>query len=239
MKISVIFQDNIIFMKEKSFIVFVIVTLLINTSLSSQTADHKVAYGISGISTEYYGDYGIGFLRFDRIYAGLGLSMGKYLSPSFDMGVQGSLGKYGYFTSITDRFYGNKFDLSIYGHYKLNNGHILGKYDKLSPFFSFGLGFATYSRDPERDFGTFPTIITGGVDLILPVGVGLKYQISESLALQYQYQYNFTSHDDRDENRRFPFPLNEIRIGNDAYGKHIISLVFSFVSLQSNDCYCQ
>lgn len=234
-----IFQDNIIFMKEKSFIVFVIVTLFLNTSLTSQTVDNKIAFGISGISTEYYGDYGNGFLRFDRIYSGLGLSMSKYLSPSFDMGVQGSLGKYGYFTNITERFFGNKFDLSMYGHYKLNNGYILGKYDKLSPYFSFGLGFATYSRDAERDFGEFPTIITGGADLIIPVGVGLKYQISESFALQYQYQYNFTNHDFRDENRRSSFPANTTRTGNDAYGKHIISLVFSFVSPQSNDCYCQ
>lgn len=226
-------------MKERSIILFVIVSLFFNTSLIAQTVDNKLAFGINGISTEYYGDYGNGFLRLDRIYSGLGFSVNGYLSPSFDMGIQGSYGKYGYFTSITERFFGNIFDLSIYGHYKLNNGYILGKYNKLSPFFSLGLGLATYSRDTERDFGVNPTIITGGGDLIIPVGVGLKYQISESISLQYQYQYNFTNHDFRDENSRKSFPFNAIRIGNDAYGKHIISLVFSFVTLQDNDCYCQ
>lgn len=225
-------------MKERSIILFVIASLFFNTSLIAQTVDNKLAFGINGISTEYYGDYGNGFLRLDRIYSGLGFSVNGYLSPSFDMGIQGSFGKYGYFTSITDRFLGNKFDLSLFGHYKLNNGLILGKYNKLSPFLSLGLGFATYSRAVEYDFGTFPTIITGGADLIIPIGAGIKYQLSEGFALQYQYLYNFTNHDNRDENQHLGATVNTNN-RNDAFGTHALSIIFSFVSLPGRSCQCQ
>ncbi|MEA4935208.1 MAG: hypothetical protein VB102_01055 [Paludibacter sp.] len=223
-------------MKQRSTILFVILALLFNTSLIAQTVDNKLAFGINGISTEYYGDYGNGFLRFDRIYPGYGLSMTGYLSPSFDIGIQGSFGRYGYFKSITERFFGNKFDVSLFGHYKLNNGYIFGKYDKLSPFIALGIGFATYQRDPDYDHGEFPTIITEGADLIIPFGVGLKYQLSEGVAFQYQYLYNFTNHDIRDENRHTAFPHDNM---NDAFGSHVLSFIFSFVNAQDKNCYCR
>lgn len=223
-------------MKQTNIILFVIVTLLFNTSLTAQTVDNKIAFGINGISTEYYGDYGNGFLRLDRVYPAYGLSISGYISPSFDLGIQGSFGKYGYFTSITERFFGNKFDLSLFGHYKLNNGYILGKYDKLSPFVALGIGLATYSRNPDYDYGDSPTIITKGADLIIPLGIGLKYQLSEGVALQYQFLYNFTNHDLRDENRNV-FPIdNNI---NDAFGSHVLSFIFSFVNVQGKNCYCR
>jgi opacity protein-like surface antigen len=223
-------------MKERSIILFVIVTLFLNTSSIAQTVDNKIAFGLNGISTEYYGDYGNGFLRLDRIYSGFGVSLNRYITPSLDMGIQAGYGKYGYFSSISERFFGNKFDISLMGHYKFNNGYIFGKYDKLSPFIALGIGFASYSRASEYDYGENPTIITEGADLIIPVGLGLKYQFSESLAIQYQYLYNFTNHDFRDENRQIEFDLNNI---NDAYGSHIVSLILSFVTLQDKSCYCQ
>jgi len=224
-------------MKERSIILFVIFALFFNTSLIAQTVDNKLAFGINGISTEYYGEYGNGFLRLDRIYSGFGLSVNGYISPSFDMGIQGSFGKYGFFTTITDRFIGNKFDLSLFGHYKLNNGYILGKYNKISPFLSLGLGFATYSRAAEYDFGTFPTIITGGADFIIPIGAGIKYQLSESFALQYQYLYNFTNNDVRDENKHAGV-IVDTNNRKDAFGSHSLSIIFSFVSFPGRNCQC-
>lgn len=222
-------------MKERNFILFVIVTLFFNTTLIAQTVDNKIAFGINAVSTEYFGDYGNGFLRLDRIYPAYGLSISGYLSPSFDLGIQGTFGKYGYFKSITERFFGNKFDVSLFGHYKLNNGYILGKYDRLSPFVALGIGFATYSRNPDYDYGEFPTIVTKGADFIIPFGVGLKYQLSEGVAIQYQLLYNFTNHDLRDENsRRFPEDNR-----NDAFGSHVLSFIFSFVSIQDKNCYCR
>jgi len=216
---------------------------------SAQTADYRFSVGLNVLRTEYNGDYGSALFDFQQnMNIGLGLSLGYYVNPSFDFGLQTSYGKYGYFENALNNFHGQKFDASMYSHYKLNNGYLLSKESRIAPFISLGFGVATYGIDPRVDkSGVDPTvkpsIIVKGVDLILPVGLGLKYQVTNQFAIQYQYLYNFTSSDVHDQNRSggvvntvfgtaaHPYSMP----GNDAYGQHVFSLIFNFGKPRDTD----
>ena len=211
--------------------------------VNAQTADSKFAIGISGIQNEYDGDYGSGIFNFKQsLYPAGGLSLSYFLTPSFDLGLQGSYGKYGYRENKVNYFRGLKTDASLFTHYKLNNGYILSKDSKLSPFISLGVGFAKYGIDASLDkSGTnkslYPTIITKGTDFVVPVGAGLKYQITDHFAVQYQYLYNFTNADNHDENLGANYfgKKHPSRLVNDCYGQHIVSLVFNFGKPRDTD----
>jgi len=221
-------------MRKKGTLLAIILT--VTQLLSAQTVDNKFAIGVNLIKNEYNGDYGSAIWNFNQNYYGGGLSLGYYLNPSFDLGLQGTLGSYGYKESIENRFWGGKYDGSFYAHYKLNNGYILKADSKLSPFISLGLGFANYFV--YNDAYPWPTIITGKVDFVVPVGLGLKYQINKSIAIQYQYLYNYTSSDIHDENRGpnfFGSTAHSSKYGNDDYGQHWLGIVFSLGKEKDTD----
>jgi outer membrane protein OmpA-like peptidoglycan-associated protein len=216
--------------------------------MKAQTADYKFAIGLNVLRNEYNGDYGNGIFNFTQVMnPGVGLSLAYYLNPSFDLGLQSSYGMYGFYESDANRFTGMKFDMSVYTHYKFNNGYFLKKDSRLSPFLSLGVGFATYGINSQvdksgSDPSLYPTIITKGVDLIIPVGAGLKYQITQAFAIQYQYLYNITNSDIHDQNRTgivnnfFGTPAHPYSMaGNDAYGQHVFSLIFNFGKLKDTD----
>lgn len=216
---------------------------------SAQTADYRFSVGLNVLRTEYDGDYGSAIFDFQQnMNIGLGVSLGYYLNPSFDLGLRAGYGKYGYSEDAVNFFQGQKTDMSLYTHYKLNNGYLLSKKSKIAPFISVGVGFATYGIDPRKDRSGInpaldPTIIVSGTDLIVPVGAGLKYQVTNEFALQYQYLYNFTNSDVHDQNRSggvvntvFGTPAHPTeKKGNDAYGQHMFSVVFSFGKPRDTD----
>src|SRR5665647_2672734 len=119
--------------------------------MNAQTADYKFAIGLNVIRNEYNGDYGNGIFDFKQIlYPSTGLSLSYFLSPSFDLGLQGNYGAYGYIENTknlvktVNQFQGAKLDASLYIHYKFDNGYILQKNSRLSPFLSLGIGGAKY-----------------------------------------------------------------------------------------------
>ena len=212
---------------------------------NAQTADNKLAIGLGVIRNEYNGDYGNGIFDFSqKMYPAGGLTLSCFLSPSFDLGLQGSYGNYGYTENENNRFDGRKADISLFTHYKLNNGYILKKDSRLSPFISLGVGMATYSINKMYDkSGTDaslnPMINIYGNDLVIPVGLGLKYQITSRFAIQYQYLYSLTNRDNHDEHQGDSFFGTSLhpysKSGNDAYGQHVFSLVFNFGKAKDTD----
>ena len=223
-------------MKKRNLLLagFFSVVLLVN----AQTEDSKVALGLNFVRNEYNGDYGNGIFNFNQPwYIGGGLSLSTYLNHSFDLGAQGSYGNYGYKETTANKFEGAKLDLSLFTHYKLNNGYIFKKESKLSPFLSLGVGLATYFTNNSAT--PYPTIITKGNDFILPVGAGLKYQFTRSFAIQYQYLYTFTNADNHDENRGSNYfgskSHPKYKSGDDTFGEHLFSLVFSFGKPRDTD----
>lgn len=214
---------------------FILGIALASQFLYAQTADNKVALGLNLTRSEYNGDYGNAIWDFNQHYfgQGFGLSLATYLNSSFDLGLQGNFGEYGYYKNKLNRFVGDKLDLSLFGHYKLNNGYIFSEKARLSPFISMGIGYASYSRGSDDDY-VYPRIIVGK-DLIVPIGAGLKWQIANKFALQYQYLYNFTNHDNHDEIREANYPGYYTKSGNDAFGQHMLSMIFSFGKARDTD----
>jgi len=218
---------------------FLIGFLSIGLIVSAQTADNRVALGINYVKNEYNGDFGNGIFNFGDYewYNAGGLSLATILSPSFDLGLQASFGNYGYTESTANQFSGSKLDATLFTHYKLNNGYIFSKESKLSPFLSLGLGFARYGINNNAQ--PYPTIITKGIDVILPLGAGLKYQFTKAFAIQYQYLYTYTNADNHDLNRGPNFFGSSshpgYKSGNDVYGQHLLGVVFSLGGTKDSD----
>ena len=217
--------------------------------MSAQTADYKFAIGINVIRNEYNGDYGNGIFNFGQVMnPSGGLSFSYYLNSSFNLGLQANYGSYGYFEDKMNNFHGQKLDMSLYTQYKLNNGYIISKNSRFTPFLSLGVGLAQYGIDSRIDKSLTnpslnPLIIVGGLDVIVPVGVGLKYQVTPRFAIQYQYLYNFTNSDVHDQNRSGGL-VNRVfgtdahpyaKPGYDAFGQHVFSLIVNFGKIKDSD----
>jgi outer membrane protein OmpA-like peptidoglycan-associated protein len=185
---------------------------------SAQNSDHKWSIGLFGGKTEYNGDLGNAFIKFDKAFYPFGaISINRYLNPSFDLGVYSSYGEYGYKKTPARRFFGEKFDVSLLLTYKLSNGYIFKEDALVTPYISAGVGMAHYHGNR----------VWNGRDYIIPVGGGLKLNITNWFALQYQLLYNFTSHDKRDHQ-----PTNG---HNEQYAAHSVGFVFSFGKMRDQD----
>lgn len=203
---------------------YLLVSLVAFASLlTAQTESNKFAIGLSGGLNEYNGDLGSGLFKFKPINPLGALSLSTYVSPSFNLGVQGSFGKIGYSGSYLEpfldatqniEFAGSKYDAFMFLEYKLNNGYILSKNSKFAPFLTAGIGLAGYvENNNDGKIQPFP------MDLVTPVGAGLKFQFSDNLAVQYKYLYSFTNHDEHD--------LTRMVDKNDGFGQHLLGVVIS------------
>jgi len=198
----------------------------------AQTAKNKMALEIGVINNEYHGDYGNGLWHISNTaYPGVALNLSYYLNPLFIIGVEWSYGNYGFKKSDINRFSLRKFDANVHVDYyfnnRFNNGFDLKEKNKLYPFLTLGVGFATYNDMFRPEDGRYLERVTSDIDIIIPMGVGLKYQVSERVALKYKYLYNFTNRDLRDENRGASNPIYQTLPGNDRFGKHVLSLAIT------------
>lgn len=210
-----------------------------------QTEDSKYALGVNVTHSEYWGDLGSDVWRISQGWKeGFGLSLGRYLSPSFDLGLQGNWGTFGYRKDAIDNFNGKKLDVGLSGHFKLNNGYMLSEDSRLSPFVSLGLGFVSYFRNNGNPEPENPKIIELN-SMAIPLGIGLKFKVNEILSLQYKYQFNFTTADRMDETRvlgnntnpdgSIRLPIYERMKSNDGFGNHMLSFVFNLSRVKDTD----
>ena len=65
-----------------------------------------------------------------------------------------------------------------------------------------------------------------GVDLTIPVGLGIKLNFTKWLAFEYQFMYNFTNRDTRD---------GKVAAKNDAFASNSVALIFSFGAPKDTD----
>lgn len=158
------------------------------SSLSGQDADNKWALGLLVGKTEYQGDLGNGIFKFKPFYGLGGVSLHRYLNPSFEFGVLGEVGNYG-FSNKTLSFQARKTDLNALLKYKFNNGYMLPEDSRVAPFITAGVGFAGFG-------GT--NTVAGELDAVIPLGGGIKVDLKPGVALQYQLLYNLTNGDNRD-----------------------------------------
>ena len=244
---------------KKSHIIIFILFLLIQIG-KSQTVERKLAVGFSISKNLYVGDYGgngiydFGHSEFTQGYLSYGLSLGVYISPAIEFGIQGNYGDYGYFNSIDytiqqirpkfgkvdapNNFLTIKYQATTSIKYKF---HFLNENDRFTPFLSIGMGLAGYTRNTSRDKPINPdngsiTAPRGnfeGTDLLIPFGFGFRYMLSEKISIQYQYLYTLTNSDIHDTHMsgspgapNYDFEHN--KKGNDAFGEHVFSVTYSF-----------
>ncbi len=190
--------------------------VLSTTILQAQTIDRKWNIGFHGGYKEYSGDLGNGFLHFDEKTATNtitgGVTLDRYLNRSFNFGVMGNYGSWGYFEGPSPTFKVDVLHLNANFRYKFNNGYMIEENSVLQPYIlaGGGMNFMTAKSSYSTD----------GNSLIGVAAVGINFQLSEAVGLNYQatYAYDFTS-DTRD--------LNADKAPNDAMLMHTIGLNFN------------
>jgi len=189
----------------KRFITITLVAIMLATTVTAQNADKKWGIGLQLGKHEYTGDLGSNVCQFNPFYGFIGLNINYYMNPSFDMGLAGSWGEYGYWVDGNKNFLGQKWDGALILSYKFNNGYIINETSKWSPSIMLGSGIATYTGDRIDNENT---------DYIIPMGVGLKYHFNPTVSVGYSSMFNFTSQDHHD--------YIEAK-SNDHYWKHSLS----------------
>ena len=225
-------------MKKRSLLLVGLLSMVV--FVGAQTADQKVAVGLYVGKNEYKGDLGNAIFNYSQVpYVFGGLSVATYISPSFDLSLQGNYGDYGFFRNnlvngslssqgnLSGRLFGTKYDGTLSLHYKFNNGYFLSKDAKLSPFLEAGFGLAGYSVKDQGGLSNATRINTTGTDFIVPLGAGFKYQFTKKFALQYKFVYNITNQDKRD------FIIRDDN--NDSFVEQSLGVIFSFGSPKDSD----
>lgn len=225
-------------MKKRSLLLVGLLSMVV--FVGAQTADQKVAVGLYAGKNEYEGDLGNGIFNYSQVpYVFGGISIATYISPSFDLSLQGNYGDYGFFRNnlvngslssqgnLSGRLFGTKYDGTLSLHYKFNNGYFLSKDAKLSPFLEAGFGLAGYSVKDQGGVSNATRMNTTGTDFIVPLGAGFKYQFTKKFALQYKFVYNITNHDKRD------FIIRDDN--NDSFVEQSLGVIFSFGSPKDSD----
>jgi len=171
-------------------------------SANAQTADHKLAIGLKAGISEYSGDLGNGFLKFDmlshRIYSTngittsdsrqgfIGLNFAYYLSNQFDLSASINKGQETYFRDINN-YYHAKFNYSdITVRWKL-----LGNDNaRFSPYILAGIGSKYTSYASNNDYQK-----SGVKDLVVPLGLGLNIKCEKRFYVNIQSNYGWTNGD--------------------------------------------
>lgn len=138
---------------------------------------------------EYKGDLGNEFFSFSGVKLAGGVSLNKYLNPSFDfMGILYT-GKIDYDDGI-NRFETRLIDLNLLARYKFNNGYILKEDSRIAPFLFAGLGDAIAT-------GTH-FVNSADVNFNFPIGWGINFRFSENFSLMYSSAFHYSTSDDYD-----------------------------------------
>lgn len=203
----------------RKFTIALLIAAACSSVVSAQNADKKWSVEAQVGKNEYRGDIYNEYFKLNRTFYGLGgIGVNRYLSKSFDLGAQFTLGRYGSKgVENTDyKFLGGKWDLSLLAKYKLNNGYLLSENSIVAPYLAIGAGYADYYHAFGGDKSKFRT----GVNMLIPMGGGIKVNVSKSVALQYQLLFNFNE-SDWNADKKFDDKI-------DNFLKHSFGIVFSF-----------
>lgn len=225
----------------------------VTTTLVAQTKERPWAVGIYGVKSEYLGDLRTysdpsttsnwfnytknTIFDFNKVYGGGAISLDRYLTRFFDLGIYGSYGTFGFENYDEGTFTLRNFDS------KLGNANLhvrfkfLGQDDAMFvPYITLGAGALGYfdishKVSPSGDFNMdrensiilqkqnydgknpeFAGILTGGL--------GLEVRLSKAISLRYQADFGWTTSDKMD--------MYKQGSGNDMQLQHSLGLAFNF-----------
>lgn len=165
----------------------------------AQNADFKWGLGIHGALIEPKTSLGDDFFNFEfnRTSMGQGLSLNRYLNPSFDLGLfvmhgqmSQSLGNY----RLDDKF--NTFDLNL--RYKLYNGYLLKEEAVIGPYLTAGIGLAAADVDAYGESEGYVNDNINQLDIF--VGAGIRFRMSDYISLDLQSGLHMPSDNTWDAN---------------------------------------
>ncbi len=160
--------------------------------VNAQSADRHWAIGAYANIMEYSGDLGDEFFSFDfeEVEIRGGLSIAKYLSPSFDLMGRFSVGQIN--AVGEDKYAGSNFNAAVFNTnvnlvYKFYNGYLIPEDFIIQPYVLAGLGGnktqATGQSPDWLDFGEKDKVLTHA-DFY--AGLGFKVRVSPSVGIVLQ-----------------------------------------------------
>ncbi len=217
---------------KKQLLSMLILLLGFGFSVSAQTATSKWGVMLSGGKMEYKGDIGSNMIFGTPFQGHVGGRLGYYLSPALDVFLQGSTGRHGIDLSTepgntkVDQFLSDVTQGNLALHWKFLKG------EKFNPFLSGGIGLMSFKNvlGTNLDPGT-PGEPRGEDEsgLHIPLGVGVRYNITDNFGLFWHSQYGIGFNDNYDG--AYPgnvnFPGDRATDGNDNYLLHELGLALS------------
>jgi OmpA-OmpF porin, OOP family len=173
-----------------SSIAFVLVFLLsASTTLFAQNSDRRTNIQIYGSALQYRGELDDQFFEKNMEWGG-GISLNRYLSPSFDAGLHFS---YGGADAVNGN---NKMDtnigLAMLGLRLKAYGNILKEDALIGPYLTVGGGAAFVKADGTVDGNAFDDNFTTSA---LMGGAGIRFRFSDGVSAFVQTAYIFTGND--------------------------------------------
>lgn len=204
-----------------------LLVLTFTTSYAQQTASQPWGVGVSLVKSAYNGDIGNGFFNFNQPFQGqVGLKVDRYISPSFDLSVGGSYGRWGYFENTVDNFLSNMLQMNMTANYKFSNGYLLPEDSKIAPYLFAGVGFANFKAVDGRS--------TPATNFTIPVGIGATWNVNDNFGVFWQSTYGFTN-DDMVDMMQGDAAKNTMMNGNDHYMLHQLGAKFNIGSKPDSD----
>lgn len=184
-----------------------------------QSYEHKWNIGIHGGGTQYRGDLGDGFYRFNKAFYGFGgLSVSRYLNRRWDAQILGTRGVAGYFgtwnadPAVRTNFITDLTTVNFLAKYKfLSPESFVTPYIAGGAALLFQRGRGESAREGDKYFDYAPEL-----------GVGINFRFGKYIILQLQEMFMYTSADDIDHT------LGGL---NDMYVFHTVGLTVNLPKL--------
>ncbi len=172
--------------------------------VKAQNADYKWNVGLHGNVNGYQGDLGNSFLKVGELFEdeGIGISLGYYLSPTFDVLLKGSYfyidymdtdgtyakGAKGYADLMGAEYGSWRFNNAVYTgtanvKFKFNNGWLLKEDALISPFAIGGIGVTRSSGTATRNDGIHSKTYS---NMAFYYGGGLNFRVSERFNVVFE-----------------------------------------------------
>ena len=198
----------------KKIKIYILAGALLSTiSMFSQTSERQWNVGVYGGKSEYKGDLGNGFFNYDQAnYLFGAISLSHYISPRFNLGLYGSYGEHGYVENNENHFRANKLFIDLELQF-----NFVKKEDALfRPYIFAGFGARSLKNYTVNE----------GSDHVIPVGLGLVFNVSDVVSIRYIGSFGYTDYDVRDW-------VN--KDGNDLQLEHSLGLAFNFGKMKDTD----
>lgn len=186
----------------KALVAFVLAIAISNVTFA-QTAERKWGLGGNLGVRDTHTDSGneIVFKGWDNPYVVAGAYLSRYLNPSFDasLNINGGMLAFKQQDGPYGRFTAKAVDFSVMGKYKFNNGYILKENAAIAPYLTAGIGAYQAWDIVNADFFVPRTSQIDHMTVFdIPVGAGIRFNVTEKVNLNLQSIYHIGFSDELD-----------------------------------------